>query len=197
MKSVPSNGSLWPLVPLNELNQTKDMKDALAFKYHKGADKQQDVLQKLVKDNVNIGFALPLPFNKTKLVLGILLAPLNIQLQKTKNEHREFIQKNRLMHDQSWKCQSGMSVNSRVDKDKLMPCYFGKALKCLINRAVIAKKLHPKKRSLATKLDPNAAFQQCHLNTSMALQTCTQLSSKLLTLMMLRRSFGRAPCPSE
>jgi hypothetical protein len=63
-----------------------------------------------------------------------------------------------------------MSVNSRVDTDKLMPCYFGKALKHLINWAVAARKLHPRKRILATNLDIKAAFQQCHLNFSMVVQ---------------------------
>jgi hypothetical protein len=90
-----------------------------------------------------------------------------------------------------------MSGNSRVDKDKLMPCYFGKALKRLIDWAVPARMLYPKKRILATKLNAKAAFQQCHLNAMMAVQTCTQLPSKLLALMILGLSFGGAPYLSE
>ncbi len=41
----------------------------------------------------------------------------------------------------------GTSVDSRVDKTKLMPCYFGKLLKQLINWAVAARKLHKKRES--------------------------------------------------
>jgi hypothetical protein len=73
-----------------------------------------------------------------------------------------------------------------------MPCYFGKALTGLINWAVAARKQHPNKRILATKQDVKAAIRRCHLNTSTKFQTCTQLSSKQLTLMMLRLSFGGA-----
>ncbi len=88
-----------------------------------------------------------------------LPCPLNIQLQKTISEQGEIIPKNRLTHNQSWKWQSGTSVNSRVGAKKLMPCYFGKALKQLINWAVAARQLRPNNRILATKLEVKAAFQ--------------------------------------
>jgi hypothetical protein len=78
-----------------------------------------------------------------------------------------------------------------------MPCYFGRALKQLINWAVATRKLYPRKRILTTKLDVKAAFRQCHLNALMAVQTCTQLPALCLALMMLRLSFGGTPCPSE
>jgi hypothetical protein len=107
------------------------------------------------------------------------------------------IPKNRLTHNQSWKWQSGTSVNSRVNAKKLMPYYFGKALKQLINWAFAARRLYPNKRILATILDIKAAFQQCHLNTSTAVQMCTQLPLLQLALMMPRLSFGGAPFPLE
>jgi hypothetical protein len=102
-----------------------------------------------------------------------------------------------MTHNQSWKWQSETSVNSRVDEEQLMPCYFGRALKQLINWTVTARKRYPKKRILATKLDVKAAFQRCHLNALTAVQTCTQLPELSLAIMMLRLSFGNAPCPSE
>jgi hypothetical protein len=84
-----------------------------------------------------------------------------------------------------------------VDKEQLMPCYFGRALKRIINWTVAAQKQYPKKWILATKLDVKAAFRRCHLNASTAVQTCTQLPALNLALMMLRLSFGGTPCPSE
>jgi hypothetical protein len=105
------------------------------------------------------GFALPFPLNKIKKIPGVLLAPLNIQLQKTINERGKIIPKDRLTHDQSWKWQSETSVNSRVDEEQLMPCYFGRALKRIIYWTVAMQKQYPKKRILATKLDVKAAFQ--------------------------------------
>jgi hypothetical protein len=68
----------------------------------------------------------------------------------------------------------------------------------LINWAVAARKLYPNRRILATKLDVKAAYQRCHLNAAIEIQTCTQLPYiKGLTLMMLWLTFGGAPCPSE
>jgi hypothetical protein len=143
------------------------------------------------------GFALPLPLNKIASIPGILLAPLSIQAQSKINEQGEIIPKDRLTHNQSWKWQSETSVNSRVEKDKLMPCYFGKAIKRLINWAVATCRKYPNKRILAMKLNIKVAYRQCHLNTAMAIQTCTQLPTKGLALMMLRLTFRGAPCPAE
>jgi hypothetical protein len=78
-----------------------------------------------------------------------------------------------------------------------MPCYFGQAMKQKINWAVAARKKYPNICILATKLDIKAAFRRCHLNASTAIQTCTQLPELCLALMMLRLTFGGAPCPSE
>jgi hypothetical protein len=78
-----------------------------------------------------------------------------------------------------------------------MPCYFRRALRRLINWAVAARKLYPNKRILATKLDVKAAYRRCHLNAAIVVQTCTQIPSEGLALLMLRLTFGGAPCPLE
>jgi hypothetical protein len=78
MKSILSNGSTWPLFPLNDLDRLKDIDYALEFGNHKGAEQQHKLLIKLVNDDVIRGFALPLSFNKIKNVPGVILAPLNI-----------------------------------------------------------------------------------------------------------------------
>jgi hypothetical protein len=197
MKQVLTNGSKWPLQPLDKDDRIKDVEEALVFGNHKGAVKQQDLLMKLVTNNVIRGFTLPLPLGKITQISGVLLAPLNIQAQNTINKRGEIIPKIQLTHDQSWKWQSGTAVNSRIDTDKLMPCYFGRALRRLINWVVAARKLYPNKRILTTKLDVKAAYRRCHLNAMIATQTCTQLPSKGLALLILRLTFGGAPCPSE
>jgi hypothetical protein len=78
-----------------------------------------------------------------------------------------------------------------------MPCYIGRAIKCLIKWAVATRRKYPNKRILATKLDIKLACRQCHLNTTTAIQTCTQLPTIGLALMMLQLTFGGAPCPAE
>ena len=173
IKNLLTEGSTWPLSPINEHDRLLDIDGALAFGNHKGANQQPGLLRKLINDDVTRGFALPLPLYKIKKIPGVLIAPLNIQLQKTINERGEIIPKHRMTHDQSWTWQSKTSVNSRVDEEQLMPCYFGQAMKRIINWAVAVRKKNPNIRILATKLDIKAAFRRCHLNASTAIQTCT------------------------
>ena len=199
MESILSNGSTWPLQPIDNDNRLLDINDALAFGNHKGASQQHELLLNLIQDDVERGFALPLPLDKIKQINGTVIAPMNIQTQATINEYGEIIPKNRMTHDQSWKWQSETSVNDRVIDEELMPCYFGRTLRRLLNWAAAARNKYPNTRILATKLDVKAAFRRCHLNAVTAVQTCTQLPDPTLrlALMMLRLSFGGKPCPSE
>ena len=148
MKSILLEGSTWPLSPLDESDWLLDINNALDFGNHKGAEGQQELLLKLVKDNVDRGFAFPLPFNKIKNVPGVILVPLNIQLKKTTNKCGEIIPKNRLTHNQSWVWQSGTSVNNQVNPERLMPCYFGTAIRRIIAWAVAARNNTQRKESL-------------------------------------------------
>ncbi len=59
MKAVLSHGSIWPLAPLRKDKKIKDVKEALQFGNHKGAEQQQDLLMKLEKENVDQGFCTP------------------------------------------------------------------------------------------------------------------------------------------
>ena len=172
MKQVLTHGSRWPLQPLNKENQIKDIKETFVFGNHNSAIQQQDLLRKLVTDDIVRGFALPLPLDKIVHIPRVLLAPLNIQAQNTINKWGKTTPKNQRTQDQSWKWQPGTSVNSRVDADKLMPCYFGQVMQRLINWAVAPWKLYPDKRILATKLNVKALYWQCHLNVVTAIPTC-------------------------
>ena len=94
MMTLLTEGSTWPLSPFDEHDQLLDIDDALAFGNHKGANQQPELLQELINDNITRGCALPLPLYKIKKIPGALLAPLNIQLQKTINKRGEIIPKN-------------------------------------------------------------------------------------------------------
>ena len=86
MKELLLQGSWWALSPLSDKKRLLDIENALEFGNHKGANQQLELLTTLIQDNVDRGFALPLPLNKLKKVPGVLLGLLNIQLQKTIKE---------------------------------------------------------------------------------------------------------------
>jgi hypothetical protein len=58
------NGSEWPLEPLNKDSRRADVDKALAFRNHKGASMQPELLKKLVSKDVQFGYCLPLSLTK-------------------------------------------------------------------------------------------------------------------------------------
>jgi hypothetical protein len=158
---------------------------------------QPDLLQHLMLKDVHFGYCLPLPLAKAKKIPDILIAPMNIQQQNTIDEFGRIIPKDCQTHDQSFKWSSGTSVNSRVKTEELLPCMFGACIKWIVNWVVTTCQLFPNVPILASKIDFKSAFQRCHLNTAMAVQTCTQLVKIGILLMMLWLSFGGKTCPFE
>ena len=143
------------------------------------------------------GYGLVLPLEKLKQKPGALLAPMNIMKQNSIVECGRIVEKDRLTHDKSYKWGSESSINSRVDKELLLPCKFGACLKRLLNWAVTARKKYPNRRSLATKIDYKSAYRRCHLNAKAEVQTCTQLPEENFAIMALHLTFGGSPCPYE
>jgi hypothetical protein len=81
MSHILTNGSEWPLEPLDKECRHKDVNKGLAFDNHKGALLQPNLLRKLVTKDIHFGYCLPLPLGKAKNIPGIQLALMNIQKQ--------------------------------------------------------------------------------------------------------------------
>ena len=113
------------------------------------------LLRKLIEKYVVYGYGLVLPLSKIDLIPGVLLARMNIMTQNTTDEHGRIVEKDKLTHDRSYKWGSGTSVNSRVDKDDLLPCKLGAFLKCLMNWTVSARKKFLGKKIYPQKLTIN------------------------------------------
>eukprot|EP00957_Ditylum_brightwellii_P046184 3504193-Ditylum_brightwellii.AAC.1 len=190
-------GSKWPPAELDFEKRRKDLDKALDFRNHRGATKQPDLLRKLVEKDVTHGYSLVIPLSKLKTIPGAILASMNIMQQSTINETGKIVEKDRLTHDQSYKWSVGHSVNSRVDKDSLLPCMFGACIKRIVNWAVVVRKKYPKRRILSTQVDCKLAYQWDHLNAETAIQTCTQLPEESLAVILLRLMFGGSPGPYE
>ena len=197
MEKILLHGSSWTLDDLDEEEKLSDLKEALEFGNHKGATEKPELLRQLVKKDITHGYALVLPLSKITRIPGALMAPMNIQKQNTIDEHGMIIEKDRLTHDQSYKWSSGTSVNSRVNKEVLLPCMFGGCIKRIINWAVAARREFPGQRILASKIDYKSAYRRCHLDAKTAIQTCTQLPDEDLAIVALRLTFGGAPGPYE
>jgi hypothetical protein len=95
--------------------------------------------------------------------------------QFTLDASGDIVDKERLTHDQSFKWQSGTSINSRVDKDKLQRCMYGRCLMRLLCWIVAAQRRFPNKPIVLQKIDVKSAYRRCHLNAATAIKTITQL----------------------
>ena len=112
MSKILTNGSEWPLKPLDKASRRAEVNEALFFRNHKGASLQSDLLRKLISKDVHYGYCLPLPLAKATKIPDILIAPMNIQKKNTIDKNGQIVEKDRLTHDQSFKRSSGTSVNN-------------------------------------------------------------------------------------
>jgi hypothetical protein len=139
MSRILTNGSEWPLKPLDKDSRMANIREALIFGNHKGASMQPDFLWHLMSKDVHFGYCLPLPLATAEKISDILIALMNIQQQNTINEFGRIIPKDRQTHDQSFKWSPGTSVNSRVKTEELIPCMFGACIKRIVNWVVTAR----------------------------------------------------------
>jgi hypothetical protein len=158
MFRILTNGSEWPLEPLNKDSRMADVREALIFGNHKGASMQPNLLLHLMLKDIHFGCCLPLPLAKTEKIPDILITPMNIQQWNTIDEFGRIIPKDRQTHDQSFKWSSGTSVNSRVKTEELLPCMFGACIKQIVNWVLTARQLFPNIPILASKINIKSAF---------------------------------------
>lgn len=182
----------------NENERKQDVDKALTFGNHKGATEYADTLHTLILDDVIHGFSLPLPLHRVASIPGILLAPMNIVSQDTIDHNGNTILKHRLTHDQSFAFSgSNTSINSRLRKDELNPCYFGWVVHWLVNCVAAAQQKYPGKRIFATKVDFKSAYRRLHMNYKIAIQSCTHFPAEGIPLMAIRLTFRGAACPFD
>jgi hypothetical protein len=145
-------------------------------------------------EDIERGYALPLPPEIIYLIPNASLAPLGCQIQETINERGERIPKYRMTHDQSFPGPSGNSINQRVIKEKLPQCMYSFVLLRSIHYIVYLRLKHPKTKIFLCKFDLDAAYCCCHLSGKTASE-CLTIHNNILR-MALRMTFGGSPCPS-
>ena len=197
LKEQLENGINYPIDELDFESRKKDLIEGLERGNHKGVVNNNDLFNEIMQEEVEQGWQLIIPRDKLIELEGALLAPMNIQDQNGINEHGIIIPKKRLSHDQSFKFQSGTSVNSRVRKDELQDAMYGKCILRIIHHIVQLRAKHQKKRILIQKIDWKGAYRRGHLNANLALQTCTQSESMNYAFIGLRMTFGGAPNPNK
>eukprot|EP00978_Attheya_sp_CCMP212_P016940 scaffold44783_cov43-Attheya_sp.AAC.3 len=199
MKSILDDGAAFPLEPIDEELRKLDLAEALTMGNHKGATKEPQILENLMKEDVFRGYSLPIPLNKVTEIPGAIMAPQNVARQNTIDETGKIVGNDRLTpHDQPWTYSSqAPSMNYRVREDELTPVQFGRTMIRVIHYIVNTRRHHPKAKMYMNKFDWKVAYRRAHVSSEMAAQTITQMISAPIAFVALRLTFGGRACPSR
>ena len=85
LQDILDNGATFPLLPMSEEDRKSDIKFHLARGNHKSSTKNHKIISDIISDEVERGFALPLPISIIDNLTGASMAPLG-QLQSTIDE---------------------------------------------------------------------------------------------------------------
>ncbi len=192
--SFLSDGATYPLQPVLPSICLDDIKYRKDRGNHKSASKFHDVMSKMIQEDAERGFALPLPIEILPHIPNASLAPLGCHEQTSINASGEQVPKLRLTLDQSFPGPSGTSVNLRVDSTKLPPIMYGFCLKRIIHYILDLRQRHPTTKIFNNKFDYDAAYRCCHLSSTSAQESLTIHDNFLL--MALRLTFGGSACPN-
>ena len=91
----------------------------------------------LISKDISLGYCLPFPLSKIKIIPGIIIFLLNIAEQSIINKRGGIIFSKQLTHDQNMVYKfSNASVNRRVQKEKLSPTMYDHTLSRLIHHII-------------------------------------------------------------
>jgi hypothetical protein len=195
-RNLLAYGSNWKLDPLAIKDRLAKNCEFITRGNHKSAITYDSELQKIITQEVNQGWMLPLPLAYKSSLQHSELSPAGIedsQWSELPNGSRKT--NFRLTHDQSFEATVGLSVNARVLHDSLEPLYHGGCLSRLIHYIISIRYWHPKIKILGGKSDFKATYRRVHLHGDTA-EKCA-IMYKDFGLPSLRLTFGGSPCPNE
>jgi hypothetical protein len=166
-----TEGFTMPLTQLPEIDRVQDVFEAIHYGNHKSTQKNPAVVREMLKEEVERGWQLVLPCSSIPLIPSTIVSPLGLVSQNMINEHGQTITKWCITHDQSFWFQSNMSINSRVEKDRLARCMYGTALHRFIHAIVHYRRRFGEIPLLLAKFDLKSAYRRAHFSGVSALQS--------------------------
>lgn len=194
LKDILSNVATFPLEEISDEDRLADIEFHRSRGNHNSLDKFASFIAPVISEDIERGFALPLPLEVLPRISRASLAPLGCHKQTTIDAIGETIPKYRLTHDQSFPGPSGKSVNLRVVKDLLPPVMYSFVLSRLIHYVVNVWRLLPNQKIFVCKVDLDAAYRCCSMSSTTGWESMTIFDD--LLLVPLRLTFGGAPCPN-
>jgi hypothetical protein len=127
LQNILNKGASFPLLPLDETDRRLDLEFHLSRGNHKSSEKHLQILRDIISEDIEKGYALPLPLSILDKIPNASIAPLGCHKQSTIDHEGCIIPKFRMTHDQTFPGPSGLSVHLRVEKHLLPPILYSYA----------------------------------------------------------------------
>ena len=165
-------------------------------------------VEKEMRDEAARGYAIPITKECLLKLKGAELYPLGLAHQFTINEKGEQIPKRRVTHDLSNRKQFGLSINQRIDEDRIPETRYGHAMSRFVHLIHHIRYHHPDGRILMCKSDIEKAYRRLHTAPRIAakcisawetneLDDSGSMVKKFIGLLLTRLPFGSSPAPAE
>ncbi|KAL9178371.1 LOW QUALITY PROTEIN: hypothetical protein ACHAXT_000018 [Thalassiosira profunda] len=165
-------------------------------------------VEKEMRDEAARGYAIPITKDCLLKLKGAELYPLGLAHQFTINEKGEQIPKRRVTHDLSNRKQFGLSINQRIDEDRIPETRYGHAMSRFVHLIHHIRYHHPDGRILMCKSDIEKAYRRLHTAPRIAakcisawetneLDDSGSMVKKFIGLLLTRLPFGSSPAPAE
>jgi hypothetical protein len=163
---------------------------------HKSAQEESDQVAKLLKKDVDHGFAWVIPKHLVPLIPGSMVQSLGLAKQWTLDGTGARVPKYRLTQDLSFTCvkgNRGLSINSRIDMGAYPEMIYGWCLSRILHYIIALRLAFPDTPILIAKYDYSDAYRRvAHSATAVAqtISTCDDLA-----YVYNRLTFGGSPNP--
>ena len=206
-----THGVDYPIDNLDEDTRQEELEKQIIRGNHKSAltSKQaKETVNKLVQQDIELGYAIPITKECVKKLKHGELYPLGLQHQWTIDEDGNQKPKKRVTHDLSNRKKHGLSINQRVREEDLPETTYGHALLRFLHLIHHIRSQHPNKRILMCKSDIDKAYRRLHTHpkisakcmaawTSETKDTTGTIKEEYIGTILTRLPFGSSPAPSE
>jgi hypothetical protein len=196
IQAILLHGSQWPLSPITQNDRIAKNNEFISRGNHKSAEKYEKEFLRIIENEINQGWMIPLPIHYINKLMHGELAPIGIddKVSVTLPNGSKKI-KFRLTHDQSFEATIGASVNKRTDRQQLNPLFYGGCLSRLLHYIISLRAHYPNTPILGGKSDFKAAYRRVSLHGDTA-EKCA-IIYKEFVLPSLRLTFGGSPCSNK
>ena len=200
LKYYLQHGFEFKVHPIPEQERKEDLAAIIKRGNHQSAKAKRYLLSDALKKEINKAWALILPIDAWKVLPDLEVAPMGVASRLGIAATGEYIEKDRITHDLSWRGHSSHeSINSRTEECSLHPVMFGYCMSRIIHYIVNLRQRHPKKIIWIRKEDFKSAYRRLHLSAKIATKVGVKLDIKgtEYLLLTLRHPFGGKAGPSH